>query len=207
MKRFFHFSIVATVVAITSVGPLAAGDILFIRENISVAIVPPDTIKVDGEYFFSTAQSMPLSAPLYYPFPIDSAANYPCFIRVTDGRSAKTMPFTRQEQGISFTINCKAADTAEVIVLYKQRVKNQSGRYILTTTGAWGRPLVNSRYTMSIPQTLTLAYMSYECDTVVKSGNDLVYRFFKKQFMPDRDLSFTWTGPAVPLQPAALPRK
>ena len=117
------------------------------------------------------------------------------------------MPFTKQEQGISFAITCKAADTTEVIVLYKQRVKNQSGRYILTTTGAWGRPLVNSRYTVSIPQTLTLAYMSYECDTVVKSGSSLVYRFFKKQFMPDRDLSFTWTDPSSQLQPAAFPKK
>lgn len=79
-----------------------------------------------------------------------------------------------------------------MIVTYRQRFEENTGRYILTTTRYRGRPLVNSSYSLTVPQTTTLKYLSYECDTVYTSGSSLVYTFFKKRFIPDRDFIFMW---------------
>ncbi len=50
----------------------------------------------------------------------------------------------------------------------------------------------DSTYTIRVPANTTLNYLSYECDTVYMAGTDLIYSFYKKRFMPDRDLMFTW---------------
>lgn len=194
MQRLYR--LVICIVAAWQVSS-SAGEILFIRETIAVSVLPPDTIGVRGDYFFTAADTAITGTPLLYPFPVDSSADYPGFIEVKDARTLKNVTFSRQEQSILFSIGIRAGDTTAVSVVYKQHVRNRCGRYILTTTGIWGRPLINSRYSVSIPKELTLNYMSYECDSVVSAGNRLVYQFFKKKFMPDRDLSFMWTDPAA----------
>lgn len=173
-------------------GSSSSFEVLFVKETIAVSVLPPDTIRVCGTYFFSTVDPAVTGTPLFYPFPVDSSADYPCFIEVKDTHTAKAIAFGRLEQGIMFPVGVRTGDTTAVAVVYKQRVKNRTGRYILTTTGIWGRPLVDSRYSVSIPKDLTLNYMSYECDSVTSNGNCLVYQFFKKKFMPDRDLTFFW---------------
>jgi hypothetical protein len=168
------------------------GSLLFIKENIALSLLSSDTVQVKGNYFFGSIDSLVSRAPLYYPFPIDSFSAFPYFIDVRDARTLKKIAFEKQEQGIAFSVDVKAGDTTEMSIMYSQTVSNCRGRYILTTTGNWGRPLIDSRYSISVPKTLTLSYMSYECDSVTASGKRLVYCFFKKQFMPDRDLSFIW---------------
>jgi hypothetical protein len=175
--------------------PAGAEVLLFIKETIAVSILVPDTVEVMGDYFFTAADSSVVRMPLFYPFPVDSSGEYPCFIEVKNTGSGKAIEFGRDEQGIMFPVSARAGDTTAVTVVYKQRVKNRSGRYILTTTGIWGRPLIDSKYSVSVPDNATLNYMSYECDSVAPAGKRLVYQFFKKRFMPDRDLTFTWTSP------------
>jgi hypothetical protein len=177
--------------------PGSAGNVLFIKETIAVSVLVPDTVEVRGDYFFTAADSSLAAAltSLFYPFPVDSSGEYPCFIEVKNARSGKAIEFGRQEQGIMFPVEARAGDTTAVTIVYKQRVKKNSGRYILTTTGTWGRPLVDSRYSVSVPNNVTLNYMSYECDSVASAGDRLIYQFFKKKFMPDRDLAFMWTCP------------
>jgi hypothetical protein len=171
---------------------LSYGAVLFVKETIAVSILADDALQVRGTYWFGTADSSMSETRLYYPFPADTFSDYPFFIDISDASSSKAITFAKQEQGVSFPIAVKPGDTASVTVLYRQKVRNREGRYILTTTENWGRPLVDSRYSIGVPATLTLAYMSYECDSISRTGKFLVYSFFKKRFMPDRDLCFRW---------------
>lgn len=166
--------------------------VLFVKETIAVAILADDTVQVRGTYWFGAADSSMSETRLYYPFPIDTFSDYPFFIDIRDASSSRAVTFARQEQGVSFSIAVKPEDTASVVVLYRQKVGNREGRYILTTTANWGRPLIDSRYSVSVPAKFTLTYMSYECDSISRTGKFRVYSFFKKQFMPDRDLYFRW---------------
>jgi hypothetical protein len=131
--------------------------------------------------------------PLHYPFPSDSGAPYPFFISVKNLHAAKAMTFVRQGQGVAFTVGVRAGDTMAVEVIYKQLFPSKHGRYILMTTAMWGRPLIDSRYSVSVPKRVTLDFISYACDSVVSADDRLMYQFYKKKFMPDRDLTFQWT--------------
>jgi len=168
------------------------GAVLFIKETIAVSILADDTLQVRGTYWFGATDSSMSKTRLYYPFPADTSSDYPFFIEITEASSSTAIPFVKQDQGVLFSIAVKHGDTTSVMVLYRQKVRNREGRYILTTTQNWGRPLVDSRYSVTVPATFTLAYISYECDSISRSGRFLVYSFFKKQFMPDRDLCFQW---------------
>lgn len=167
------------------------GELRFVRENIDVSVVMPDTIRVRGEYFFTTPDSV-VTMKLFYPFPVDSHSLYPHAISVEKGASREKASFDRGSRGILFSVSARRGDTSCVTIVYEQRVTTNSARYILTTTKNWGKPLINSRYTVSVPSDVTLDYLSYECDSVAVRGDLRVYSFYKKRFMPERDLMFVW---------------
>lgn len=189
----FHIAMVAVVLFLCAVvNPVTAGELRFSAENINVTLYPPDTVEVTGVYFFTASDGSHRRQKVIYPVPLDSAAEYPFFFSVH--RSGKTgeVTFDRIATGITFGIDVPKGDTATITVIYRQRFSGNAGRYILTTTSSWGRPLENSRYTIRIPASTTLTYLSYECDTVFMAGKNLIYSFYKKRFMPDRDLIFFW---------------
>jgi hypothetical protein len=169
-----------------------AGELRFAAENIDVALHPPDTVEVTGEYFFTSSDGTACKQRVIYPFPADSTAEAPCCITVQKSDPRRKVSFNRIEKGISFAVDVPERDTVAVTVTYRQRFGNKTGRYILTTTASWSRPLSNSRYTLRVPINTTLKYLSYECDTVYTSGTSRIYSFFKKKFMPGRDLVFMW---------------
>jgi hypothetical protein len=193
VQRLYRLVIGICAALIVPAFPASSEELRFVKETIAVSVLVPDTVEVRGDYFFTASDPSVARMPLFYPFPIDSSGEYPGFIEVKNTRSGKAIEFGRQEKGIMFPVDARPGDTTAVTVVYKQRVKNRSGRYILTTTSIWGRPLIDSRYSVSIPDNLILSYMSYECDSIVSAGSRLVYQFFKKKFMPDRDLAFMWT--------------
>jgi hypothetical protein len=184
--------------------PAGAEVLLFIKETIAVSILVPDTVEVMGDYFFTAADSSVVRMPLFYPFPVDSSGEYPCFIEVKNTGSGKAIEFGRDEQGIMFPVSARAGDTTAVTVVYKQRVKNRSGRYILTTTGIWGRPLIDSKYSVSVPDNATLNYMSYECDSVAPAANALSISSLKNGSCPTAILPLH--GPAPRPKAAVLCR-
>ena len=169
-----------------------AGGLRFAEENIDVSLHPPDTVEVTGEYFFTSSDGTGCKQRVIYPFPADSTVEFPCFIAVQKSDPPLKIPFRLIEKGISFTVEVPKRDTVAITVTYRQRFGNKTGRYILTTTAYWSRPLSNGRYTLRVPINTTLTYLSYECDTVYTSGTSRIYSFFKKKFMPGRDLVFMW---------------
>lgn len=192
MHRYCKFVILISLTAGGFVSLYASG-ILFSKENIAVTVLTPSKIEIRGEYFFTSQDSCVAHSTLYYPFPIDSSSLYPCSISVKRMKENATLPFSHDDRGIFFSVEIHPDDTTGILIIYHQQVKKQSGTYILTTTSAWGNPLHNSSYSVCIPQTLNLDFLSYECDSVQVSDKKIIYSFFKKKFIPDRDLNFRWS--------------
>ena len=189
MHRYFKFIIIISVIF----GTLYANGVQFSKENIAVTILTQSMIEIRGEYFFTSKNSDTTFSDLFYPFPLDSSSLYPCYISVKKIRDVDELPFTKNERGIYFPVEVHRGDTTGILIIYRQQVKNQSGTYILTTTNFWGNPLYYSSYSVCVPQTLNLDFLSYECDSVKVNGKKVIYTFFKKRFMPDRDLFFRWS--------------
>ncbi len=193
MHRYFKFVIFISLFT-GGFFSLYASGVLFSKENIAVTVLTPSKIEIRGEYFFTPQDNSTAYSTLFYPFPIDSSSLYPCSISIKRIKGGAALPFSQNDRGIFFSVEVHPNDTTGILIIYHQQVKNQSGTYILTTTSAWGNPLHNSSYSVSIPQNLNLDYLSYECDSVQVSDKNITYTFFKKQFMPDRDLNFRWSA-------------
>jgi hypothetical protein len=169
-----------------------AGDLDFVKENIFVSIHAPDTMRVRGEYFFVCKNGHPLETTVQYPFPIDSDMAAPRSIRVelkTGTLAFDTLPGL---SSILFRVSIAQGDTAKITISYYQLMKHRTGRYILTTTQTWGKPLVNSTYYLTAPSSVRVSFLSYESDSVYAKKDSLVYYFAKKVFMPDRDFVFSY---------------
>ena len=193
MRRNHRSLIVYVHCILFCIGTSAAAEIYFIKENIDVTVRSVDTVVVQGEYFFLSGRSDAFESSVFYPFPVDSIHRFPFFISVVDRKHGTSLPFVRHEAGVSFPVPLNPEDTTVIVVNYSQRVTRPRARYILMTTAAWGRPLCDSRYSVTVPKDMILSFVSYECDSVVERGGLLSYEFFKTDFMPDRDLSFMWT--------------
>ena len=70
-------------------------------------------------------------------------------------------------------------------------------RYILTSTGAWGRPLQSGEYRVRWPATLAGVRVSYPGHDETKDGWT-TRSFERKDFQPDRDLVVGWDRPVTP---------
>lgn len=171
-----------------------AGELDFWRENIAVRITACDTIEVTGDYFFRSPGTAPLTIGLYYPVPVDSLSDFPARITARAGDSTR-VAHTHSGSGVTFPVTVPESGVCSVRVCYTQHVRQCAGRYILTTTSAWGKPLGPSNYSVALPSGMTLTHLSYEADSAASAGGWTVYRFFRDNFMPTQDLAFTWEAP------------
>jgi len=182
------------------------GELDFWRENIAVRITACDTIEVIGDYFFRGPGNAPLTTGLYYPVPVDSVSDFPARISVRSGDSA-LVAHTRSGSGITFPITVPQNGVCSVRVCYTQHVRQCTGRYILTTTSAWGKPLGPSNYSVALPAAMALTHLSYEVDSITTAGGWPVYRFFRDNFMPTQDLAFTWESTCCVKAPASTAKR
>jgi hypothetical protein len=83
-------------------------------------------------------------------------------------------------------------DTGKTTVVYRQKLNKNTGRYILTTTQTWQKPLGKSNYSVTVPAGSMLTFLSYESDTVYEKKGSLVYTFTRSGFMPTKDLTFSF---------------
>ena len=75
----------------------------------------------------------------------------------------------------------------EVRALYSQRHNGTYGRYILTTTLDWGRPLRHAQFELTL-ESLDLVDSNYELTGDGKG----IWSFKRTGFMPDEDWLFTF---------------
>ena len=109
--------------------------------------------------------------------------------RKTDKRHS---PLSGKRKGSTLRCKSRRPEHAPPMVVYKQHVRNCKGKYILLTTHAWGEPLHDSHYSVTISSSLTLTYLSYVCDSIKSGNHGLTYYFYRDNFLPDRDIDVSW---------------
>ncbi|MBD3392364.1 MAG: DUF4424 domain-containing protein [Chitinivibrionales bacterium] len=185
--RFFPPTVFLIAVAVHA-GPLS-----FDSEKIIVRLVALDTIEVSGTYVFSHSARKPRTYPVFYPFPVDSTMMYPCSVSVAQGDSAVEFTAHKRGNGIRIPAAFERGQAAcTLTVFYRQHVESGKGRYILTTTSRWNKPLRHAAFEVQIPAGMLLTYMSYKCDSTVRTDSITTHHFQRKNFQPERDLDLSW---------------
>lgn len=157
----------------------------FSKEKVKITL---DTqgVFVEGIYWFKNPSSRPVKFQVYYPFPVDSSHLYPDFIQVGD------FPFVKSDSGVYFTMELEPNQEVPFEVRYRQKIKESSVRYILTTLQKWGKPIKRADFIVILPKDFKKVKFSYSPDSMSEEGKKRYYFITKQDFMADRDLWVRW---------------
>jgi hypothetical protein len=175
-------------------------DIRFASEKITMSI-RGDHILVEGKYSFRNEGEHMMKSPLFYPFPVDSNMLFPDSIStsvVRDDGIMTSITYKELKRGVTFGLELPPGETKEIVVTYRQHVKRQTARYILTTTRAWGKPLEEAEFFIEVPHNLEILSLSYSEFELWKGDGKNVYHLRKVNFLPGTDISVAWKNKTEP---------
>jgi hypothetical protein len=178
------------IISVLAAMSIKGQDVEFIREEITFGL---DTVffSVDGDYYFRNTTGHPVDQTFFYPYAnadkgmtVDSALVFD----ITDNAFIK--PGSGRKDGIFFRLAFTAHEKKEVKVYYRQHHDRHSATYILTTTAYWKKPLETANYSLITDQgTILVDSVSYPPDNTFTAGNNKIYEWKKKDFMPEKDFT------------------
>lgn len=166
--------------------------IQFYKEDIKFEIKNNHFI-VDGNYFFCNNDNTKAEKLIFFPAPpekdygiIDSISVY----NLTKDTLCRIL--NKTSKGFYFRITLEPYGVAEYRVFYIHKLISAKAEYILESTRSWNKPLENAAYKLIISGGLELVSSSYEPDSVVSSSGCNTYHWQKKDFMPDKNFTFSF---------------
>jgi hypothetical protein len=160
----------------------------FPRERVDV-VLSPGEIEVAGLYVYRNPWPFPVTQGFTIPLPVDPDHPTPTELSASRLGSDRALPLPlRSFLGeVGFEIPFAAFQEVEVVVRYRQLARDGHGRYLLTTTWPWRRPLNYGLYTMRL-RGVTLLDSNYP---LAWDGQGTL-RFERTDFMPAQDWQFSW---------------
>ncbi len=164
---------------------------IFVKEVIEIDILGDQCI-INGSYYFKNISKEPiLNRVLFYPFPVDSNISYPDSIVVFNPHN-KQVPYSKTNNGIFFKINITSMSTECYTVKFYQKTTIEKYVYILSTTQFWKRPLSSADFIITLPNNLSMEYISLHYNRIEESKNNKKYFIHRKNFYPTENLIMEW---------------
>jgi hypothetical protein len=151
-----------------------------------------DTLRVDGLYrFLASDPRQPML--LFYPYPVDSLLGT-AWTESLVWRPSPEAPWQPlavaerpQQDGVRWRLPTGDGDRVEARTVYCQLLRERYARYIVISTQAWGRPLREARFELTLPPGMQLTESSFP---FVREGDRWVYE--ARDFMPSVDVIVRW---------------
>ena len=164
---------------------LAGGQVEFASERIEMSI-RGNTLTVHGIYHFTNPNPEPVRVTMLYPFPVDATHPYPHAIQV------KPIAYRKVKDGITWTVEAGPNGKPTVDVVYSQKSRERSAKYILTTTQAWGKALKQAEFIVRVPWSFKEVTLSYTPDSLKEIKGEQVFYLTRMDFLPDKDMEVRW---------------
>ncbi len=167
----------------------------FDRERIDIE-AGKGRVRVMGLYLYTNASRLPAILNFKVPFPIDRNHPPPEWFALYESNSegrllADIMPVVRGNV-VAFRLIFRPREAKWIRFDYVQPARTASGRYLLTTTRAWRRPLERADFTLHLPASCRLIASNYPATTRISEGAAQTFAFSKTDFFPDHDWEFIW---------------
>lgn len=168
----------------------------FDRERIEVRVTS-GRIHVKGLYHYANASRLPAVLTLRVPFPVDAEHPQPEWFTLChsgeDGRMGEEILPMVRGRDVSFRLIFRPQEAKWVRLDYLQPSRVNHGRYLLTTTKPWRRPIGRADYILRLQSDLALVSSNYQVSSVADTAGGSVFVFSKSDFFPDRDWEFAWS--------------
>ncbi len=171
----------------------------FDRERIEVRVAK-DRIQVKGFYHYANASRLPAVLTLKIPFPVDRGHPQPEWYALCEaderGRAVAEIAPVVRGNDISIRLIFGPREAKWIKLEYAQPALAPNGRYLLTTTRAWRRPIDQADFVLRLPHNFSLRGSSYPV-AASREGSWKTYAFSKTSFFPAQDWVFAWDEPGV----------
>lgn len=208
--------LLALAVGIALAGDLAAADespprsprsafarslpLIFDSEQIALTVLG-DSLEVRGRYLLRCQGRGGGEIPLLYPFPRDSLLGGWRFVSlaVRAGAAAPPAParweIVPRSDAVRWWLPPCASDTLIAEAVYRQALRDDYARYIVTTTRAWERPLRRAEFEIRLPAGAEPVEFGFPFTAV--AGEPGLYRYEATDFLPDHDITVRWRPAAI----------
>jgi hypothetical protein len=167
----------------------------FDRERIEVQ-ADRGRIQVRGLYHYTNASRLPSVLSLKVPFPVDPDHPQPDWFTLyksgDDGRAGEEIVPVVRGKDVSFRLFFRPGEAKWIRLDYVQPSLVPRGRYLLTTTRPWGRPIGRADYMLRLPREFSLIFSNYSVNPTPAGGAWQAFAFSKTDFFPDQDWEFAW---------------
>lgn len=157
----------------------------FCREEVAITI-HSGFVEVQGKYHIKSRAKNRILVQFFYPFPIDSTHPFPDAI-VIPGHE-----FTLTDSGVLFPMRFDPGKEDSFSVYYRQPIKENSCRYIVTTTRRWKRPIERAYFTITVPAEFKDVNLSFTPDSIQQSDTVTTCFVTFWRFYPAKDILITW---------------
>ena len=122
-----------------------------------------DSLELDGLYYFANYADSGIEQLICFPIPVDSLCLEPELLKleVVDDSLAGCRLIEKGRQGFNFILAMPARSFCTLRINYKQPLRGNYARYILTTANGWGRPLPYARYSLKVADEVKLLSLPF----------------------------------------------
>jgi hypothetical protein len=176
--------------------PIAeAFPLVFDSESIWLYIVG-DSLEVRGTFTLLCRTPIEESIPLFFPFPVDSLLGGARMVSLAFRAGADSALPARWEEpplapGVRWWVPPCRGDSIVAEAVYRQKIKTEYARYILTTARLWGRPIRWAHFEIRLPSGAEPFDFSYPFERRSERG-EIYYAYEVRDFFPDRDIVVRW---------------
>jgi len=165
-----------------------AQNLQFVKEKLNFEITESE-FTVDGTYYFRNSSPDTVKQYMLYPFPENLELGEVTSVEGSSVYPEKDLNVIRNfnQKAAHFRLKIYPEDTAVTHIVYKQEIKKNKAEYILTSTQAWNKPLKKADFTLKVPIHIKIDSLSYNADSLCCFENYLLYKWYFKDFMPNRN--------------------
>jgi hypothetical protein len=167
----------------------------FDGERIDVEVTR-QTIHVHGLYHYQNSSHLPALLTLATPFPVDPDHLTPDAIALAEveesGRIVKSLELRGPQQAPSVRLLFRPREAKWIQLDYWQATRMASGRYLLSTTRDWGRPIAQAAFRLLLPEGYRLLSTNYPVSTAPAASRCQAFTFSRTNFYPTQDWQFSW---------------
>lgn len=181
-------SIILLFIIHSSLFTLHAQDISFFKENITMKI-EQDYFYITGNYFLKTTGDQ--SIILVYPLPVDSLYCEVDSINIFNLTTDEPVKILERKKDVAvFKLEFAEYKEVELLISYRQKLLGDRAEYILESTVSWRKPLEQADYQLIVPEGLEIINFSIAPGDSISAGEETIYYWSKKNYMPDRNMVF-----------------
>ena len=149
---------------------------------------------VSCTFFVENRSTEPFSGRFYFPFVVDETHPFPEDISISYAVNGEVErpEYKRKDDRILFDVSFAPEEKTILYVNYSQMNTEPKVTYVITSANDWNQPVEKAVFKVQHPAEWKNVELSYEPQTSVEMGGEVIHTILIENLAPDREIEVTW---------------